>query len=146
MSDKTQTVHILPLRLYLGIGLALLIMTVVTVAVAQVDLGAFNLVVAMAIATVKGSLVVLYFMHLRYDSKVYAMLFVVTLLLLASFIVFTMFDTLNRDEIYDITGRPINDQAIIYNQPDTLPLATPAADSSNSPVPDSTATPSEHTQ
>lgn len=146
MSDITQTIHVLPLRIYLGIGMVLLILTGVTVAVAQVDLGPFNLVVAMTIAAIKASLVALYFMHLRYDSKVYAILFVVTLLLLASFIIFTMFDTLSRGEIYDIKAGPINDQAIIYRQKETIPVTGSADDSSTYTASDSTATPSERTK
>lgn len=146
MSDITQTIHVLPLRIYLGIGMVLLILTGVTVAVAQVDLGPFNLVVAMTIAAIKASLVALYFMHLRYDSKVYAILFVVTLLLLASFIIFTMFDTLSRGEIYDIKAGPINDQAIIYRQKETIPVTGSADDSSAYTASDSTATPSERTK
>ena len=45
-----------------------MVLTVATVGVTYVDMGRFNLVVALGVAAVKASLVGLYFMHLRYDS------------------------------------------------------------------------------
>jgi cytochrome c oxidase subunit 4 len=68
----------------------------------------------MLIASFKGSLVALYFMHLKYDNKLYLSIFLISLLFLAVFIVFTMFDTLNRGDIYEERGKPIQENAIIY--------------------------------
>jgi cytochrome c oxidase subunit IV len=61
--------HILPIRLYVTIWAALLCLTVITAAVAFVDLGPFNTVVALVIASVKALLVVLFFMHVKYTSE-----------------------------------------------------------------------------
>src|SRR6202162_623525 len=61
--------HILPIRLYVTIWATLLGLTLVTAAVAFVDLGAFNTVVALVIASVKALLVVLFFMHVKYTSE-----------------------------------------------------------------------------
>ena len=71
MSDHTahSAGHISPVSLYITIFLALMVGTAVTVAAAFVDLGQFNFAVAMAIATFKASLVVWYFMHVKYQSK-----------------------------------------------------------------------------
>jgi len=69
-SNHGQEGHI-PLALYYKILGVLLILTVVTVAVAQVDFGAFNTIIAMAIASVKAFFVLAYFMHLKYDNKLY---------------------------------------------------------------------------
>src|SRR6187431_403574 len=55
--------------LYLVIAAALFVLLGVTVGVAYIDLGALNIVVAMTIAVIKGTLVVLYFMHVRYNSR-----------------------------------------------------------------------------
>ena len=55
-SDKAGHPHILPLSLYLTVGATLLVLTAVTVAVSFYQFGAFNLVVAMAIAAVKAAL------------------------------------------------------------------------------------------
>lgn len=61
--------HVLPLRVYLGVFLALLAGTALTTWVATVDLGRLNDAVALAIAGTKAALVILYFMHVRYSSK-----------------------------------------------------------------------------
>jgi cytochrome c oxidase subunit 4 len=62
--------HIVPLRTYLNIFVVLIVLTMVTYVVAyEVDLGAFNLPLALAIAITKGTLVVLYFMHVKYSSR-----------------------------------------------------------------------------
>jgi cytochrome c oxidase subunit 4 len=56
-------------KLYYTIWIALLCLTVVTAAVSFVDLGRFNTVIALVIATVKALLVVLFFMHVKYSSE-----------------------------------------------------------------------------
>lgn len=61
--------HILSTKLYYGIWIALMVLTVVTAAVATIDLGPFNTVVALSIATIKALLVVLFFMHVKYTSE-----------------------------------------------------------------------------
>lgn len=119
MSDKfSHHPHILPLKLYLGIGAALIFLTVVTVAVAQVHLGPFNLVVALSIAIFKATLVGLFFMHLKYDNKLFGLIFLTSLAFLGIFIIITLFDTLRRGDIYPEVANPIKSKAAIY---DTLP-------------------------
>jgi cytochrome c oxidase subunit IV len=61
--------HIVPPRLYLTILLALLVFTAVTVWVSFVDLGPLNPIIALAIAATKMILVVLFFMHVKYSTK-----------------------------------------------------------------------------
>jgi len=61
--------HVLPLRLYLLVFGALAVLTGVTTWVAFHDYGFANVVIALTIASVKALLVVLYFMHLRYSSR-----------------------------------------------------------------------------
>jgi cytochrome c oxidase subunit 4 len=61
--------HISPVRTYVAIFAALMVMTVVTVAVAFVDLGILNFPLALAIAIFKASLVILFFMHVKYSSQ-----------------------------------------------------------------------------
>jgi cytochrome c oxidase subunit 4 len=116
---KSHDIHILPLKLYLGIGIALIILTVITYTVAQIDLGPYNLVVAMLIAMTKALLVALFFMHLLYDNKLYMIIFSIGLIFIAIFIIFTMFDTMRRGDIYLEVGEPINKEAIIYQQMQT---------------------------
>ena len=60
---------LVPLKVYYAIFTALIVFTVITVAVAFVDLGFFNTAIAVTIAVVKALLVLLYFMHVRYSSR-----------------------------------------------------------------------------
>ena len=85
--------HIVPLKLLVGVLVVLLFLTFITVAVTWVDLGAFNLVIAMVIATIKATLVLLYFMHLRWDRPFNAVVIISSLVLVALFIVFSMIDS-----------------------------------------------------
>jgi cytochrome c oxidase subunit IV len=90
----TQAVgHVVSLGVLATVWGALLVLTVITVAVAGVDLGRFNLEIALAIATVKASLVLLYFMHMRYDRPVNAIVFVTALLFVALFVSLALLDT-----------------------------------------------------
>ncbi len=65
-----MTVKIVPRTIYYRVGLALLALLLLTVAIAFINLGQFNIVVALTIAIVKAVLVVLYFMHVRYSSRI----------------------------------------------------------------------------
>jgi cytochrome c oxidase subunit 4 len=85
--------HVVSFRVLATVWLALLTLTLITVAVAGVDIGNFNLGVAMAIATVKASLVLLYFMHMRYDRPMNAIVFVAALLFVALFVSIALLDT-----------------------------------------------------
>jgi len=61
--------HVLSSKLSYGIWIALMVLTVVTAGVATIDLGPFNTIVALLIATCKALLVVLFFMHVKYTSE-----------------------------------------------------------------------------
>ena len=61
--------HVSPISLYVTIFLALMVLTALTVGAAFVNLGQFNFLVAMIIAIFKASLVVWYFMHVKYQSR-----------------------------------------------------------------------------
>jgi len=60
--------HVVSLKTNIAVWLILLVLTGVTAGVAFIDLGPFNTVVALVIATIKALLVVLIFMHLKYAS------------------------------------------------------------------------------
>ena len=66
---SSVTPHVVPLRVYLTVFASLLVLTAVTTAVAYVDLGRLNFLIMLTIAMVKGSLVALYFMHLRWSDR-----------------------------------------------------------------------------
>jgi cytochrome c oxidase subunit 4 len=61
--------HIVSAKTYIAVWLALLVLTGVTAGVAFIDLGPFNTIVALVIATFKALLVVLIFMHVKYASE-----------------------------------------------------------------------------
>ena len=69
MSSGSATGHVSPISLYVTIFMALMVLTGVTVAAAFVNLGQFNFLVAMIIAAFKASLVIWYFMHVKYQSS-----------------------------------------------------------------------------
>ncbi len=67
MSERSE--HIVPSGLYWLIFIILIIATGLTAWIATVDLGSFNTIVALTIATCKASLVVLIFMHVKYNGE-----------------------------------------------------------------------------
>ncbi len=86
--------HVAPLKVLLGIWGALMVLTVVTVLATKVDFGSqINLVIAMAIATVKATLVAMYFMHLRYDRPFHTVVVVGGLLAALLFVGLTLLDS-----------------------------------------------------
>jgi cytochrome c oxidase subunit 4 len=88
--------HIVSPRIYLGIILTLMALTGITIWAATVDLGPFNVVLALVIATLKAALVVLYFMHARYSPGRTQLVIVAGLFWLAILLVMTMADYLTR--------------------------------------------------
>ena len=61
--------HVVPRRIYFAVFIALIVLTWVTALVSRIDLGRWNIFVALAIAVIKASLVALFFMHVRYSSR-----------------------------------------------------------------------------
>jgi cytochrome c oxidase subunit 4 len=86
--------HVVPFRVLLGIFLTLLVLTYVTVAVRYINLGGLNIWIALGIATVKGALVVLYFMHLRYDSPFNSIIFLTAIVFLFLFLGIVILDSI----------------------------------------------------
>lgn len=89
--------HIVSKGVYFAVFAALMVFTAITVAVAFVDLGYFNNVVALGIAVTKATLVVLFFMHVRYSSKLTKLVIISGLFWLAILLIFTSSDYLTRD-------------------------------------------------
>lgn len=85
--------HALPARVLLGTAAALLVLTVVTVVTSRLDLGPFNIVLALAIAALKATLVAMFFMHLRYEHRFQSVVFVGALFFVVLFVGFVVFDT-----------------------------------------------------
>lgn len=91
-----SSTHVLPLRIYFSVFFALLVLTGTTVAVAFVDLGPLNNVAALGIAVCKATLVILYFMHVRYATRLTALVLASGVFWLAIMVGLTFVDYATR--------------------------------------------------
>ena len=107
--------HIISLRTYILVFASLLFLTFITVAASWIDIGSFNIVLALFIALVKSSLVLLFFMHLYYDNKLNAAFLIGSFVFLGLFIGLTMIDTNRSQDIYEIEGKLVKPDAHIYD-------------------------------
>jgi cytochrome c oxidase subunit 4 len=88
--------HISPKSTYIGIFGALMVCTILTVLAAFTNLGNLNFPVAIAIAVFKASLVVLFFMHVKYASKLTKLMVGVAFFFLGIMLTLTLTDYLSR--------------------------------------------------
>jgi cytochrome c oxidase subunit 4 len=88
--------HILPKRVYFTIFAILLFCTYLTVQMAFLDLGALNAVAALAIATFKAALVILFFMHVKYSTRLTWAVVIGSIFWLGILLTLTMSDYLTR--------------------------------------------------
>jgi cytochrome c oxidase subunit 4 len=84
--------HIVSPKIYLAIFASLMLGTGITVWAAFQDFGKFNIVIALVIATIKATLVVLYFMHARYSPRRTQMVIVCSVFWLAIMLALTLTD------------------------------------------------------
>ncbi len=94
--EHQEQVHIVKPAVYLGIFLALLVLTALTTGMSFIDLGVFNAVIALAIACLKASLVVLFFMHIHYSSRLLKMTVAAGLFTFLLLMTLTMTDYISR--------------------------------------------------
>ena len=92
-----MSAHVSPLKLYFAVFAALMVLTTVTVLVAYVNLGPWNKIVALGIASFKATLVVLYFMHVKYASRMTKLIVVSGFFFLMILLTLTMADYGSRD-------------------------------------------------
>ena len=88
--------HITSYRTYGMILVLLLFLTAITITVTWLDLGSLSVGAAMFIACIKASLVLLYFMHLKFDELIFKIFAGMVILLLAIVFIITFFDYLFR--------------------------------------------------
>ena len=84
--------HVTPVWLLLAVFVALVALTVITWAVAMLETGEAELLIAMVVATIKAGIVATWFMHLKYDKPLNALLFIFSTVFLALFLVLTISD------------------------------------------------------
>ncbi len=85
--------HVVGYGTFIGIWLALLMLTALTVAVSGIDLQRLSVATALAVACIKTSLVLGIFMHLKFEDRVFKVMFLVVVVTLAIFIGLTFTDT-----------------------------------------------------
>ncbi len=88
--------HVVPIKLYLAIFAALMVLTAFTVWVAFLDLGPANSIVALGVAVTKATLVVLFFMHVKYSSRLTWLVVASGFFFLLIMIALTMADIVSR--------------------------------------------------
>ncbi|MFN3325192.1 MAG: cytochrome C oxidase subunit IV family protein [Bryobacteraceae bacterium] len=101
-------------KLYLAVLLALLFLTVVTVGASMVDFGSptVNVVIALAIATLKAALVALFFMHLAFDKPINSLILLAGLLFLGVFLGFCLIDVEARDPLWPKNWKPVQEMPV----------------------------------
>ena len=103
---------------------ALMFLTVITVAAASFNFGSANVVIALAIASVKAILVGLFFMHLLWDKPVNAIILIAGFLFLGIFLMFDFIDVTSRVNFQPRNGPNMENAT---PPPDTMnPLRTHA--------------------
>ena len=88
--------HVSPKSVYYSIFAALMVLTALTVFAAFVNLGVFNFPVAIAIAIIKSTLVILFFMHVKYSSRLTKLVVVTSLFFLVILLGETFMDYASR--------------------------------------------------
>ena len=103
--------HIIPMKVLLTVFLSLVGLTVLTVLTAEgIDIGPFNIVLALAIAFSKAILVLTFFMALKYDNRVNTLVFSIGTIFVAVFLIFTLFDTAFRGDLDNVNELTIEDE------------------------------------
>ncbi len=90
------TQHVVQRKTYILVFATLIALTLTTVAVANIDLGPLNTVAAMLIAALKASLVILFFMHVKYSKPLIGLVVFGAVLWLAILITLTLADVASR--------------------------------------------------
>lgn len=96
MSSGHSGVHVSPLSVYFTIFGALMGLSAITVAAAFINLGSLNPIVALLIAGIKATLVILYFMHVKYSSQLTKITVVLSLFFVAILFAETLMDYATR--------------------------------------------------
>ncbi|MGE5411735.1 MAG: cytochrome C oxidase subunit IV family protein [Clostridiales bacterium] len=94
--NENHNPHIVGYGTYIFVWLSLLTLTAVTVTVAGINFGGITLLIAIVIAIVKSSLVLNFFMHIKFDDVVFKVFVGIAVLTLTAVFVFTFFDYLSR--------------------------------------------------
>lgn len=118
--------HIVPKSVLLQVFGALIVLTIITVGAAYVPLGPLNVPVALAIAMTKAGLVVLFFMHLKYDNPVNALTFTIGTIFVVVFVSITLLDTAFRGDLGNVNAQTVQELQAQEEQAQQRQEALPA--------------------
>ncbi len=124
--------HLVPIRILVSTALALLVLTVITVAVRYIDIGEFNIWVAIGIAVVKAALVATFFMHLRWDRPFNLLVFVGCILFVVLMMAFCVLDTSQYRSTQYTGNAPLAQETLDANAPGA-PIAAQKTEMNPSP-------------
>jgi cytochrome c oxidase subunit 4 len=102
MSNANPTVthehayHVIPTSTFLWVWVALLVLTTITAGASILFPGTVGILVAMVVTPAKATLILMYFMHLKYEKKVFVIMFLTAMGIFAIFLGLTFFDYLFR--------------------------------------------------
>jgi len=96
MSSNEHTNHHISYGTYFIVWLTLIGLTVLTVAIAGVNFGSIALLLAMVVAAIKSTFVISYFMHVKYDDKIFLVFLILAISSLLAIFVLTTFDVFLR--------------------------------------------------
>jgi cytochrome c oxidase subunit 4 len=91
--DGHDFAHPMPVSMLLTVFAALVVLTIVTVAQASFDFGSYDVLIVMAIATLKATLVGLFFMHLAWEKPFNIAVFIGSFVFVGLFVIFTLGDS-----------------------------------------------------
>lgn len=120
---------ITPRKTLIQVFVVLVLLTITTVVTSRMDLGAYNVPLALFIALIKASFVVLIFMALRHDNRVNAVVFSIGVAFVLLFLVFVLFDTAFRGDLPNtvegtIMEEEVENEALRARDPGPPPLPT----------------------
>lgn len=116
--------HMTPLKTFLKVYATLIALTILTVAAAQVNLGHFNTPIAMLIATAKALIVMLWFMHLKHDTRLNRLTICSAFFFLLLFFGFTATDVFTRKNLQDVSIEHLTEK--VKAEEANAPAAEPA--------------------
>jgi cytochrome c oxidase subunit 4 len=140
--------HISPWQTLVKVWVVLMVLTILTVMATWVDLGSINIFIALGIAAIKATLVVLYFMHLKYDRPFNGFIFLFSFAFVAFFLGMAMLDTkhyapmIEKRRLDEVKG------SVEYTPPPTEPAPGSPAPATKTPeaAPAKAATPEKSGQ
>jgi len=110
--------HLVPISTLIMTATALLVLTIITVAVRYIDIGEFNVWVAIGIAVIKAALVASFFMHLRWDRPFNLMVFIGCMVFVVLMMAFCVLDTSQYRNTQYTGNPPLAQETLDANAPD----------------------------